>query len=672
MTAEVQPVPGTVDAQAPPMVLVVDDERAIRQAITEILTREGMHVVTTATAEEALVAIERLVPSMCLLDVVLPGMDGFALCRHIKSDPRLADVPVALVTGLSQSQDVARGLAAGAVDYIKKPFDRDELRMRVRSQINLHRTLAEKQQLERRLKAISDAVIDAIVVVDQDDRVMHWSLAAERMFGYAGSEVLGRMLHSFLTPPRYRAAHERGFARLRESGAGPAIGQALELTAMHASGREFPVEVSLSATQVDGAWRAVGIVRDITRRKALEQERLDQQEFMKTVMNAIPAPVFAKDVDLRYTGVNLAFETFFGVLAKDVVGRTADAVLDPALARAFTGRDLELLHGSGSQIYPVRLRNHAGEMVDAVVHRATIADAAGAVRGIIGVISDVTALKRAEDELEHARKLEAIGRLAAGVAHEINTPTQYLGDSLSFLKDAVAAYRSTLEGYRASLASVVPADSTTRVQMQVTEEDADIPFIEEQVGGAIERCEDGVSRIATIVRAMKDFAHPDDREKRPADINHALLATMTIARHEYKYTADIVTELGELPPVPCHIGDINQVFLNLIVNATHAIQAADRGRGTITVRTSMEGTSVRIDIADTGCGIPDEVRPRIFEPFFTTKPVGTGTGQGLAISRNLVVDKHGGQLTFETVPGHGTTFTVRIPAGQTLHSPKGW
>ena len=183
---------------------------------------------------------------------------------------------------------------------------------------------------------------------------------------------------------------------------------------------------------------------------------------------------------------------------------------------------------------------------------------------------------------------------------------------------------------------------------------------------AIDQTLQGVERIATIVRAMKAFGHPSGEQKAPADLNQAVRDTLIVANNAFKYVADVVTELGELPPVWCHLGDINQVLLNLIVNASHAISEAvdgNDGRGTITVRTSCDGAEVAIEVADTGVGIPPEIAERIFEPFFTTKEVGEGTGQGLSLAYSLVHDRHSGSIGFRTEPGLGTTFTVRLPVG---------
>jgi len=268
---------------------------------------------------------------------------------------------------------------------------------------------------------------------------------------------------------------------------------------------------------------------------------------------------------------------------------------------------------------------------------------------------EVAGRQRMELELRLAQKLEAVGQLAAGIAHEINTPVQYVSDSVHFLRGAFEEVRRLLGRYQELLG---------REALGAEEAAADLPYLDAQIPRAFERILDGTGRVASIVRAMKEFSRPDQREMAPADLNKAILSTLTVSRSEYRYLAVVETDLAELPPVFCHVGDLNQVFLNLIVNAAHAIadagRAADDG-GRIRVRTAVDDDDVTIEIGDTGCGIPPEVAPRVFDPFFTTKDVGRGTGQGLAISRNIVVDKHRGSLTFATQPGRGTVFTVRIP-----------
>ncbi len=271
--------------------------------------------------------------------------------------------------------------------------------------------------------------------------------------------------------------------------------------------------------------------------------------------------------------------------------------------------------------------------------------------------------KRLELELHQAQKLEAVGRLAAGIAHEINTPIQFIGDNTHFLSDAFGAMASMLALLREVVARAAPGEAEAVAEAAARLE---LDYFVENVPATVRQTIEGVDRVASIVRAMKEFAHPDQKEMVATDLNRALQATLDVARNEYKYVAELAVELNELPPVTCHPGDLNQVFLNLLVNAAHAIgdrQKASGGRGRIGVTTLQDGGEVVVAISDTGGGIPEAIRDKIFEPFFTTKEVGRGTGQGLAIARSIL-EQHHGSLTFETVEGVGTIFFVRLPARQ--------
>ena len=281
---------------------------------------------------------------------------------------------------------------------------------------------------------------------------------------------------------------------------------------------------------------------------------------------------------------------------------------------------------------------------------------------------EISQREKMELELRLAQKLEAVGQLAAGIAHEINTPIQYVGDSVHFLKSAFDDLNVLLELYQEVWRefSQTPEGAVWQTRMRDAEDAADLEYVRIQAPQAFDRTQEGVERVAGIVRAMKEFAHPDQREQSSADLNKALLNTCTVARNEYKYVADLETALGELPLVLCYLSDLNQVFLNLVVNAAHAIGDVvgdGGGKGLITIRSRDLDDMIEITITDTGSGVPESIRDRIFDPFFTTKPVGKGTGQGLAIARSIVVDKHRGTLTFDSVTGQGTTFYIRLPVG---------
>lgn len=289
-----------------------------------------------------------------------------------------------------------------------------------------------------------------------------------------------------------------------------------------------------------------------------------------------------------------------------------------------------------------------------------------AVAGMVLHLRDVSERRHLEGELRHAQKLESVGQLAAGVAHEINTPIQFISNNLIFIAESVAPMNALLEEYRQAMSDTDgPVDWAARRQAFAEREtEIDLEFLREELPLAADQALEGAERVAKIVRAMKAFAHPGGEQKGFADLNEAIRNTLIMATSEIKLVADVVLSLGQIPPVWCNLGDVNQAVLNLVVNAAHAIGEAagtGRGRGTLTVRTHADEAGIVVEIQDTGNGIPPEIAGRVFEHFFTTKPVGVGTGQGLALAYTLIHDRHGGTLTFVSEPGAGTTFTIRLP-----------
>jgi signal transduction histidine kinase len=283
-------------------------------------------------------------------------------------------------------------------------------------------------------------------------------------------------------------------------------------------------------------------------------------------------------------------------------------------------------------------------------------------------------LAQSHMQLLQAQKLESIGQLAAGIAHEINTPAQYVGDNLRFLEESLAELWPLLTTSR-ELAAAVSAGSASASDLARGLAEghaaADTDYLCEEIPRALEQSIDGMGRVSKIVRAMKEYSHPGVKELTNIDLASAIESTITVSANEWKYVAEIETEFdAALPTVQCHPGELNQVFLNMIVNAAHAIADVEGGKdgekGVIRISTRRDGDMAEIRIADSGTGIPESARERIFDPFFTTKGVGKGTGQGLSIAYVVVVDNHGGTLSFETELGVGTTFIIRIPIAQKI------
>lgn len=294
-------------------------------------------------------------------------------------------------------------------------------------------------------------------------------------------------------------------------------------------------------------------------------------------------------------------------------------------------------------------------------------------RYLRGLVQDITEFRRLGRDLAAAQKLESVGRLAAGVAHEINTPVQFVSDNVHFVRTSIKDLGPIIGAYRdLQHAALTGADVVAAARRAAAAETAaDLDYIIENAPQAIESAIEGLDRIAIIVRSIKQFAHPDQGQKTHADLNQGIKSTLVIAHNEYKYIARLETDFADLPPVECYLGEINQVVLNLLVNGAHAIADVVKDssqQGLLTVRTHLIGDEVEIAITDTGAGIPVGIRDRIFDPFFTTKEVGKGTGQGLAIAHSVIVKKHGGSLRFESECGQGTTFFIRLPVSAAIQA----
>ena len=279
--------------------------------------------------------------------------------------------------------------------------------------------------------------------------------------------------------------------------------------------------------------------------------------------------------------------------------------------------------------------------------------------------ADVTERKGLEDQLRQAQKLEAIGQLAAGIAHEINTPTQYTGDNLRFLKDSWESIAGFLNFCQSRAeAGKGPLSGEVLHDFETIHEKCDFPYLLEEVPNAINQSLEGLQRVAEIVRGMKEFSHPGSKEKVAVNLNRAIETTITVSRNEWKYCADLVTAFDEnLPLVPCLVGGFNQVMLNLIVNASHAIAAVmaamdprDNHHHYPAARRMGRDPGGRH-----GHWYSEGIHSRVFEPFFTTKEVGKGTGQGLALAHAVIVGQHQGQIWFDSEVGKGSTFHIRLP-----------
>jgi PAS domain S-box-containing protein len=469
-----------------------------------------------------------------------------------------------------------------------------------------------------------------------------------------------------------------------------------EITLFHRSGKRIHCLISIYAV-VDESGRLKhlsGSLIDISERKMAEEQlaqlnrdleqvvadrtaELNQQnrklasseERYRNLVERVQEGIITLDSHGVLTFANLRMAEMLGRRVEEVLGCSCLSLIKETCREAFLSR-LSLPAEEAAGRFEVLFQHAEGGFINTLVSPANFYDQHGRHGGSFVVVTDISALKQLQHQLLQAQKLESIGQLAAGIAHEINTPTQYVGSNVGFLQDAFTDIRRCLFAYHRLCAANDERDRQPALAvLQETLNDVDLESLLKEVSPAFTASLEGLDRITKIVSSIKRFAHPGIDSAAPMDLNEAIRTTITVCTGEWKYLAEMEVNLDEtLPPVVCNISSINQVVLNLIINGAHAIGEARRDfpqlKGKISVRTKNLGNDVEISVGDNGNGIPENIHERIFDPFFTTKEVGKGSGQGLAIARTIVCEEHHGTLTFHSTVGEGTVFTVLLPLCQ--------
>jgi PAS domain S-box-containing protein len=509
------------------------------------------------------------------------------------------------------------------------------------------------------LEAQIQATIDGILVVDENANIVWHNRRFLEIFEVPASLqhtrddrlVLQHVLHkiedseSFLKKVQYLYVHKhetsRDEIRFRD-------GTVLDRYSSPVFGKD------------DHYYGRIWTFRDITQRQKNE-ETLRQ---LSAAVEQSPVSVVITDLKGNITYVNRRFTECTGYSSQEVLGKNPSILKSDDTPAEEYWRPWETVSRGEEWHGELRSKKKNGELYWESIVISPIRSTSGEISHYLAVREDITQEKFNESHARQAQKLEAIGQLAAGIAHEINTPIQFIGDNTRFIKDAWSSLDSVI-----SLLGGVADTGNTCSQLQLLRDGlkrCDHEYMRAEVPKALDQSLDGISRVARIVQAMKEFSHPGTDEKQPADINKAILTTLTVSRNEWKYVAEVETILQpDMELVPCHIGELNQVVLNLLINSAHAIAevvgVGSETKGKITVRTSQDQQYTTITIADTGGGIPPAIQSKVFDPFFTTKGVGRGTGQGLSLAHNSIVKKHGGKIWFESEIGKGTSFFIQLP-----------
>jgi len=523
------------------------------------------------------------------------------------------------------------------------------------------RAVKELRESEERFRIIVETAQEGVLRVDTSVAITYANPRTCAMLGYTAEELVGRPLTDVLDPLDHPLLQQKIKRRLQGHS------DQYELRFRHKNGHRIWTMMSASPVRgPDGVVvGSIGMVTDISDRVRAEARlRRNEARYRSLVESMHEGLIMTKRTGV-VSYVNDRFCAMLGRKRGEFTGRMIVDFADEA-SRERLDRLLSVRHAEGAE--EILWEHGSGRHVYSLVSPSTFVDEEGRVAGFFAVVTDTTERKSLESQLLQSQKLEAIGQLAAGIAHEINTPAQYVGNNVQFIKGAFEDISAVLAATRELTESAKTAcpgpEELAALERLMAERD--IEYLSGEVPGAIAQTLEGVERISTIVRSVKQFAHPGAAVMAPADLNESMKSTATVSRNEWKYVAELDLDLDAgLPLVVCMIGEINQVVLNLIINAAHAIADAKkidpRREGRVTLSTKLAPPWAEIRVADTGTGIPESVQARIFDPFFTTKEVGRGTGQGLTISRSIVMDKHKGQLFFETREGEGTTFVVRLP-----------
>jgi PAS domain S-box-containing protein len=545
----------------------------------------------------------------------------------------------------------------------------------VTGQVHTAEELRQATRDMSRLALVARHMDDAVVITDEHGVIEWVNDAFTELTGHTAIEVLGRVRTSLETA--------RGFPALAGFTAPNGEYVLPEMLVRTRDGQPYWVKIELyRVTDDDGVVRYLSVERDVTARrdaresllaavsraKALAHELKTEKAVLTGVISAIPHLTYWKDLAGRYHGHNAAFLAMREIApGTDLLGRTEQELgFTDELSGILLDIEKQVLD-SGQAVVDkhITVARPGGATRTVLMSVLPQPDATGQVGGLIGVGADVTRVSELERQLNQANRLEAIGQLAAGIAHEINTPIQFVSDNTRFVAQSLTQLLDL-----ATLAHRTGAESAALAEL-------DVDFLVEEIPSALHDSLEGLERVAQIVRAMKDFSHPG-QGRGAVDLNRAVESTVQVARNEWKYCAELDLRLSpDVALVPCYEGEFKQVILNLIVNAAHAIQARPRaggGLGLIRITTTRLEDRIEVSIQDDGTGMDAATRQRIFDPFFTTKAVGQGTGQGLSMAYASIVQKHGGALLVDSTAGVGSTFTVVLPtstdAEQVTPSPR--
>jgi len=605
-------------------ILVVDDDQLIRQVAEDILLRDGHTVFKAKDPIEGLHILRNEAVDAVLLDVVMPVESGFEMIPQIKD---INDgIEIIIMTAFASTDSAVEAIRAGAYDYIMKPLQPEGLSHCVRKALDRHRLVNENRALLKRLKKR----VGRLELFESISRAISSTLDLQKLL-----ETVMKIGKSVLQ------AEACSILLLDE-----ATGELVFKVALGEKADEVK-EVRIKRGQGIAGWvlehGEALLVEDLRKDGRFYTGVDDKTGFESRSMIAVPLFVKNKTVGVIEVINKVGGEHF------DEADKEALTVMAGQIAVSIdNARMTEALKISREQIeeYSRNLETRVKERTEALVKANE-------------------ELKNAQAQLLQTEKLSSLGQLAAGVAHEINNPIGFINSNLRTLGEYTKELLDIIQRLEAISMSAKKKDfssfSEELNELEQKKKRIKFDFIKNDMHKLIDESREGTYRVYKIVRDLRDFSRADDADRKFFDIHRSIDSTLNIVWNELKYKAEVVKDYGEIPEVECLPTQLNQVFMNLLVNAAHAIEE----KGQITIRTYAEGENVFVEISDTGCGMSPEIQNKVFDPFFTTKEPGKGTGLGLSIVYNII-KKHNGKITVRSKPGEGTTFRISLPVEMKL------
>ncbi len=608
---------------------------------------------------------------LIVFDITLNESENSAFLDFLKKNLAAENLPLVFLK--ERSDNMIINDRAFRTYYINKPFDKQEFLLRIHTLLQFKYEIDDLKEECCRHKnlfitqcSIMKSLTDSMIIISKDGTIQKVNEATCKMLHYNEQELLGKHIDTVidLSDLFFRNEWMRYLVKMETI-------EDVERTYLTKSGEKVPVIFSSSTVRnSEGHFEGITcMAHDISARKRVENELNKAQKYAQSLIDCSLDLIVATDLKGRITEFNKSAQKTFGYNIEDVVGKDIEIIFYEAPEAKNL---LHELNERGRVNKEIRGRISSGEILPLYTSASSLIDSNGERIGYLHVSHDITELKKAElikenlikqlqdkneelkasqTQLIQSEKMAAIGQLAAGIVHEINNPLGFVSSGMGNLGKFFKRIIDFIEKHETFQ---LPPDIIKEIEKE--KERINYDYLKTRVGEIIENSKIGINRMKEIILDLKTFSRVDASELTETDINGSIDTTLGLLIHEFKNRVEIVKEYGNLPLVSCYSARLNQVFMNLFINASHAID----GKGVIKIRTSKEKESVRIDISDSGKGIPEDIKSKVFEPFFTTKPVGKGTGFGLSISAEIIKE-HGGTILLDSIENKGTTFTITLP-----------